>query len=125
MVEQTEGWATGLRLAAMFATRTGRAERLAGFTGDDRTVTAHLAGEVLATLPAERRRFLLRTSIVDRLCADLADNLSGGAAGSASWRRSSRPTRSSSHSDPDTSGSATTRCWRTCSATSCCSTSRS
>jgi len=81
VVERTEGWATGLRLAAMFATGTGHAERLAEFTGDDRTVTAYLAGEVLATLPAERRRFLLRTSVVDRLCGDLADTLSGGRGG--------------------------------------------
>lgn len=78
LLDRTEGWATGLRLASMFAARTRQVERLAGFTGDDSAVTRYLVQEVLATLPTDRRRFLLRTSVVDRLCADLADTLSGG-----------------------------------------------
>lgn len=81
LLDRTEGWATGLRLASMFASRVGHAERLAGFNGDDRAVTEYLVHEVLATLPAERRRFLLRTSVVDRLCGDLADTLSDRPGG--------------------------------------------
>jgi LuxR family maltose regulon positive regulatory protein len=81
LLDQTEGWTTGLRLAAMFASRTGHPERLTGFTGDDGGVAGYLVDEMLASLPAERRRFLLRTSVVDRLSGKLADALSGSVGG--------------------------------------------
>ena len=42
LVERTEGWATGLRLAAQFAARPGYAERIDEFTGDERTVAEYL-----------------------------------------------------------------------------------
>src|SRR5438034_3112971 len=43
------------------------------FAGDDRNVVDYLSGEVLARLPAELRSFLLRTSILTRLCGPLCD----------------------------------------------------
>ena len=81
LLDRTEGWPTGLRLAALYGARDGGRERLAEFAGDDSPVSEYLVHEVLATLPAERRRFLLRTSVVDRLCGDLADALTDGSDG--------------------------------------------
>jgi LuxR family transcriptional regulator, maltose regulon positive regulatory protein len=81
LVERTEGWATGLRLAAQFAARPGYAERIDEFTGDERTVAEYLVEEVLADLPLERQHFLLRTSVAERLCGELADALTDGTGG--------------------------------------------
>ncbi|MEV0803980.1 LuxR C-terminal-related transcriptional regulator [Kribbella sp. NPDC050281] len=75
ILDRTDGWAAGLRLAAMFAATTTQIERIEEFTGTDAGVAEYLFDEVLAALPAERRRFLLRTSTADRICADLADLL--------------------------------------------------
>jgi LuxR family transcriptional regulator, maltose regulon positive regulatory protein len=76
--DRTEGWAVGLRLAALFAAGSADPERIEEFADADTGVADYLAEELLAALPEERRRFLVRTSIASRLCADLADLLSGG-----------------------------------------------
>ena len=72
LLDRTEGWAAGLRLAAMHLTSdsTGRA---AEFAGDNRAVTEYLLADVFASQPGEMRNFLLRTSISDRICAELAN----------------------------------------------------
>jgi LuxR family maltose regulon positive regulatory protein len=75
LFERTEGWAAGIRLAAIFASGPGPAERIADFAGDEGSVAEYLLEEVLGRLSEERRQFLLRTSIVDRVCGDLADAL--------------------------------------------------
>lgn len=75
LVERTEGWATGLRLAAQFASRPGYAERIEEFAGDEHTVAEYLVEEVLADMPVAGQRFLLQTSVTERLCGDLADAL--------------------------------------------------
>lgn len=70
----TEGWAAGLYLATL--TIRGRADAhdfIDSFTGDNRHVVDYLSAEVLAGLPEELRRFLLDTSVLDRLCASLCD----------------------------------------------------
>jgi LuxR family transcriptional regulator, maltose regulon positive regulatory protein len=74
LIERTEGWATGLRLAAMFLTRDST-DRLDDFAGDNRVVTEYLLAEVFASQPPPMREFLLRTSIADQICGDLADVL--------------------------------------------------
>ena len=76
--QRTEGWAAGLRLAAL----TMRAHPdptafVADFAGDDSTVADYLLAEVLAQQAPDVREFLLRTSIVDVATADLADALTG------------------------------------------------
>ena len=82
LVTRTEGWAAGLRLAAMSAARAPDPECfLAEFAGDDRAVGDYLTEEVLALQPPEIRDFLLRTSVVDRVCGDLANALTGGHDG--------------------------------------------
>ncbi len=82
LVARTEGWAAGLRLAAMSAARAPDPERfLTEFAGDDRAVGDYLTEEVLALQSPEIRDFLLRTSVVDRVCGDLANALTGGHDG--------------------------------------------
>jgi ATP/maltotriose-dependent transcriptional regulator MalT len=74
--ERTEGWAAGLYLAALsLRGRADRHEFVARFAGDDRHLVDYLGAEVLEDQPAEVRRFLLRTSILRRLCAPLCDVL--------------------------------------------------
>ena len=75
LVDRTEGWAAGLRLAAMFASGPDQVERIEEFAGDNGTVAEYLLEEVLSAVEPDQRRFLLRTSVADRLCAELADVL--------------------------------------------------
>ena len=78
LMERTEGWAAGLRLAAIaVAGAPEPADLITDFTGDDRVVADYLAGEVLAHQPEPVRRFLLSTSVCGNLTADLASVLSG------------------------------------------------
>lgn len=76
--ERTEGWAAGLRLAAISLARHPEPERfIAEFSGSERTVTEYLLAEVLERQPAASRRLLLRTSILDQVNSALADVLVG------------------------------------------------
>src|SRR4051794_20679459 len=80
--ERTEGWAAGLRLAALAMRDHPDPERfVAEFAGVDSTVADYLLAEVLARRPAEQREFLLRISILDSVCGELADALTGRADG--------------------------------------------
>jgi LuxR family maltose regulon positive regulatory protein len=76
LVERTEGWPAGLRLAALFLRRPGAGHSVQDFAGADRAVATYLGEEVLASLPVEDQEFLLRTSVVERLTAELAAVLS-------------------------------------------------
>jgi LuxR family transcriptional regulator, maltose regulon positive regulatory protein len=74
--DRTEGWAAGLRLAAIsLAAHPDRERFVSEFSGSERTVAAYLLAEVLERQPAEVRDLLLRTSIVDRVSGPLADHL--------------------------------------------------
>ncbi len=82
--ERTEGWIAALQLAAI--SMQGRDDVdgfIAGFTGDDRFVVDYLAEEVLQRQPEDVRRFLLRTSILDRLTGTLCDAVTGLDGGQA------------------------------------------
>ena len=81
LCDRTEGWAAGLRLAALSAGSKAHDDRIEEFTGADAGVAEYFAEEVIAALPAQRHRFLLRTAITDRICAELADVLSEGGGG--------------------------------------------
>jgi LuxR family maltose regulon positive regulatory protein len=82
LVERTEGWAAGLRLATLSLSGHPDPERFAAeFSGSERTVTEYLVAEVLERQPEEVRRLLLRTSILERLSGPLADLLTGGSGG--------------------------------------------
>jgi LuxR family maltose regulon positive regulatory protein len=78
LVMRTEGWAAGLRLAALSLARDPDPERVAaGFSGRERAVAEYLLAEVLERQPQEISRLLLRTSILGRVSGPLADRLTG------------------------------------------------
>jgi LuxR family maltose regulon positive regulatory protein len=71
---RTEGWIAGLQLAAL--SLQGRADApsfIASFAGSDRFVLDYLVEEVLQRQSEFVQTFLLRTSILDRLCGQLCD----------------------------------------------------
>jgi LuxR family transcriptional regulator, maltose regulon positive regulatory protein len=80
LYDRTEGWAAGLRLAALSLAGHPDPERFAAeFGGSERTVAEYLLAEVLERQSEEARRLLLRTSILDRVNGELADLLTGGS----------------------------------------------
>jgi LuxR family transcriptional regulator, maltose regulon positive regulatory protein len=75
---RTEGWAAGLCLAALsLPHQSDAAGFVDAFAGDHRHVVDYLGSEVLGGVTEEVREFLLRTSILERLCAPLCDALTG------------------------------------------------
>jgi LuxR family transcriptional regulator, maltose regulon positive regulatory protein len=82
LVARTEGWAAGLRLAALSLAGQPDPERFAAeFYGSERTVAEYLLAEVLDQQPAGIRKLLLRTSVLERVNGELADLLTGGTDG--------------------------------------------
>ena len=82
LVERTEGWAAGLRLAALSLARHPDPERFATeFSGTERTVAEYLLAEVLDRQSEQVRRLLLRTSVLGRVNGELADLLTGDSGG--------------------------------------------
>jgi LuxR family maltose regulon positive regulatory protein len=80
--ERTEGWAAGLRLAALSLAGHPDPGRFAEqFCGSERTVAEYLLAEVLERQSEQVRRLLLRTSILERVSGPLADALTGGSDG--------------------------------------------
>ena len=80
--ERTEGWAAGLRLAALaLAGHPDPARFAAEFSGSERTVAEYLLAEVLDRQPGRVRRLLLRTSILERVSGELAGLLTGDQGG--------------------------------------------
>jgi LuxR family maltose regulon positive regulatory protein len=70
---QLEGWPAGMQLAARARRRSGAAERSESISGRHRFIADYLHQDVLARLPADVYRFLLHTSILDRLSDALYD----------------------------------------------------
>src|SRR5215471_19309689 len=82
LVARTEGWAAGLRLAALWLAGHPDPGRLAAeFSGTERTVAEYLLAEVLDRQPGQVRRLLLRTSVLDRVNGELAGLLTGESGG--------------------------------------------
>jgi len=82
LLERTEGWAAGLRLAALsLAGREDPARFAAEFSGTERTVAEYLLAEVLDRQSEAVRRLLLRTSVLERVNGELADLLTGDEGG--------------------------------------------
>ena len=82
LAERTEGWAAGLRLAALSLAGHQDPERFAAtFAGTERTVAEYLVAEVLDRQPERVRRLLLRTSVLERVSGPLADLLTAGSDG--------------------------------------------
>ena len=80
--ERTEGWAAGLRLAALSLSGHPDPGRFAAeFSGSERTVAGYLLAEVLERQSEQVRRLLLRTSVLERMSGPLADALTGDSGG--------------------------------------------
>ncbi|HZM77478.1 MAG TPA: LuxR C-terminal-related transcriptional regulator [Candidatus Limnocylindrales bacterium] len=76
--QRTEGWAAGLRLAALSLAGHPDPERfVAEFSGSDRTVAEYLLAEMLERQRDDVQDLLLRTSLLDRVNGELADLLTG------------------------------------------------
>jgi LuxR family transcriptional regulator, maltose regulon positive regulatory protein len=91
LVDRTEGWPVGLYLASL-ALRdqadVGRA--VTNFAGDDRIVTDYVGEELLSQLSPARIRFLMRTSVLDRLSGPLCDAVLERSGSSSELRAMSR-----------------------------------
>jgi LuxR family transcriptional regulator, maltose regulon positive regulatory protein len=80
--ERTEGWAAGLRLAALSLAGHPDPERFAAeFSGSERTVAEYLLAEVLDRQSEQVRRLLLRTSVLEEVNGELACLLTGDEGG--------------------------------------------
>jgi LuxR family maltose regulon positive regulatory protein len=82
---RTEGWIAGLQLAALSMRNSDDLQSfVASFAGSHRYVLDYLIEEVYRQQPADRREFLVETSILDRLTAPLCDAVRFGEAESPS-----------------------------------------
>ena len=78
LVEKTEGWVTGLRLAALFYRHQGNLEVLLQDLPDNISyVSEYLMAEVLSQQPPELQDFLMQTSIPSGFCGGLCDAIRG------------------------------------------------
>jgi LuxR family maltose regulon positive regulatory protein len=88
---RTEGWAAGLRLAAVSMQHQPDLHRFViELAGDERSLAGYLVSEVLERQPAEMRSFLVRTCVVDQLSGELADALTGRDDGERTLARLER-----------------------------------
>jgi LuxR family maltose regulon positive regulatory protein len=81
---RTEGWVVGLQLAAL--SLQGRADArqfITAFSGSHHYVLEYLTEEVVRREPGPVQRFLMLTSVLDRLCGPLCDALTGQNNGEA------------------------------------------
>jgi len=75
---RTEGWVAGLQLAALSIQNHQNKSTPWTIEGSYRDISDYLMSEVVGQLPQERKKFLLQTSLVDRLNASLCDVITGG-----------------------------------------------
>ena len=89
--DRTEGWAAGLQLAGLsLKGREDHRQFIDSFAGDDQQIVDYLGSEVLDSQPAVLREFLLRSSILDRLCGPLCSAVTGIAEAEVLLRRLER-----------------------------------
>ncbi len=82
---RTEGWAAGVRLAALSLDGHPDPEQFVKeLDAEDSAITSYLVDEVLNAQPAAVRDLLLQTSILDCVCADLAGELTGNQQAASS-----------------------------------------
>jgi LuxR family maltose regulon positive regulatory protein len=79
---KAEGWAAGLQMAALSLQEAAASQDrqrvedfIASFSGSNRYILDYLIEEILNRQSTEIRHFLLKTSILDRLCGPLCDAL--------------------------------------------------
>jgi len=78
LLQRTEGWPAGLYIAAL-AMNAGSRQSEVGFTftGDDVFMGDYLRFELLDRVSTAEASFLIRTSVLDRMCGPLCDAILG------------------------------------------------
>lgn len=78
LARTTEGWVAGLQLAALsLHGRDDPAAFVRSFAGEHRHVLDYLSHEVLRGVEPRVQRFLLETSVLDRMCGSACDAVTG------------------------------------------------
>ena len=81
-IQQTEGWISGLRLAAISLKRSDNvAESIRQFSGHQQHISDYLLEEVIRDLPEAVRDFLLQTSVLSQMNYALCEAVTGQARG--------------------------------------------
>jgi len=84
ITSRVEGWAAGLRLAALsLDNHPDPALFIKNLTAEDNAITSYLVAEVLDAQPAATRDLMLQTSILNQVNADLARELTGNPQAAA------------------------------------------
>jgi len=80
LVDHTEGWAVGLKMAALSMGRQKDIpEFIVSFTGSQRYIMDYLIEEVLQKQTRDVKDFLLKTAVLKKLTARLCDYVTGGS----------------------------------------------
>lgn len=80
--DRTEGWVAGLQLAALALSGHSDTEQfIRDFTGSHRYILDYLADEVFSRQSVAARNFLMKTSILERMCAGLCNAVTGETDG--------------------------------------------
>ena len=75
---RTEGWVAGLKMAALSIQGCSDVSGfIRSFSGSHRFIFDYLIEEVLQKLPPKIQEFLLKTSILERMCASLCNTVTG------------------------------------------------
>lgn len=91
LLETTDGWVAALQLASLSLRGNAEpAQLIESLSGRHHSIGEYLAENVLDTLPPSTLAFLLRTSLPERLCADLATALTGDEMSQAMLERVER-----------------------------------
>jgi LuxR family maltose regulon positive regulatory protein len=76
--DRTEGWVAGIQLAAIaMCGRSDVSDFISRLRGSHRFILAYLTEEVLTRQSEEIQMFLLQTSILDKLCGELCNAVTG------------------------------------------------
>jgi LuxR family transcriptional regulator, maltose regulon positive regulatory protein len=78
LVGRTAGWPAPLRLATIMMPSEHQDAFIASFSGSQRRLVDYLTTDVLDALDEAQRDFLLRVSILDRMCGSLCDAVTEG-----------------------------------------------
>jgi len=77
---RTEGWVVGLQLVGLsIRDRTNPSSVIEDLRGSHRFILNYLAEEILNQQPEEIQQFLLQTSVLDKLCGNLCNAVTGRA----------------------------------------------
>jgi LuxR family maltose regulon positive regulatory protein len=78
--ERTEGWVAGLKMVGMaLRNQPDSSSFVRDFSGSNRYILDYLVEEVLRLQPTPIQGFLLKTSILERLCGPLCDAVMGSS----------------------------------------------